>query len=205
MKAANYNGEFFLKNIAVMFFARDPQIFMSNLEVRIVKYTGTEPELSKITLDQRIYGVIPELIERTYALVVGNIGKSFSLHGTERKEVLDYPADSLREIITNALGHRDYFESKEVLVELFEDRMQITNPGGLLAGQSIKNFDKTPQHRNPITYRLLHDLGLGEGLGLGIKLIRRQFREARLPDPEFYEIGRAFQVIIYNRASKKRR
>jgi predicted HTH transcriptional regulator len=46
---------------------------------------------------------------------------------------------------------------------------------------------------------------LGEGLGLGIRLIRRQFRESKLPDPEFYEIGNAFQVILYNHSSKKKR
>lgn len=205
LKVANYNGEFFLKNSAIMFFAREPQKLMPNLEVRIVRYAGTEPELSGIMRDERIYGTVPELAKKTYAKVIENTGKTLALAGVERKEIPDYPADSLREIITNALGHRDYFESKEILIEIFEDHLQITNPGGLLAGQNIKNFDKTPQHRNPISYRLLHDFGLGEGLGLGIKLIRKQFREAGLPDPEFYEIGRAFQVIIYSPASKKRR
>jgi ATP-dependent DNA helicase RecG len=202
---ANYNGEFFLKNAALLFFAREPQRFFSNLEVRIVKYSGIEAEVGLIRLDKRLYGTIPELIEQTFKTVSENVGKTFTLVGPERREILDYPPESLREVITNSLGHRDYFESKEVLIEIFEDRLQLTNPGGLLRGQNINNFDKTPQHRNPICYRLLHDLGLGEGLGLGIRLIRRQFRESKLPDPEFYEIGNAFQVILYNHSSKKKR
>lgn len=205
LNAANYNGGFFLKNVALFFFAKEPQKFFPNLEVRIVKYAGTEQELGSIKLDKRFYGTIPELIDKSFHAVLENTGRTFTIAGPERREIPEYPAESLRELITNALGHRDYFESKEVLIEIFEDHLQITNPGGLLAGQNIKNFYRTPKHRNPITYRLLHDLGLGEGLGLGIRLIRRQFREAQLPDPEFYEIGNAFQVVVYNQSSKKKR
>ncbi|MEW5995988.1 MAG: RNA-binding domain-containing protein [Candidatus Micrarchaeota archaeon] len=205
LNVANYNGDFFLKNAAILFFAREPQRFLSNLEARIVKYSGTEPELGAIVLDKRLYGTLPELIENTLKLIAENIGKTYILVGPKREEVLDYPRESLREVITNAFGHRDYFEPKEVLAEIFEDRLQITNPGGLLPGQNLSNFDKTPRHRNPIVYRLLHDLGLGEGLGLGIRLIRKQFRQAKLPDPEFFEIGNAFQVVFYNSRSAKKR
>ena len=202
---ANFNGAFYLKNVAVLFFAKEPQKHFSNLEARIVKYTSTEPDLSAIKLDKRISGTLPELIETTFRVVLENIGKSYSISGPERKELPEYPAESLRELITNAFGHRDYFDSKDVLVEIFDDHLQITNPGGLLAGQTIANFDRTPQHRNPIAYRLLRDLGLGEGLGLGVRLIRKQFREARLPDPEFFDIGKAFQAVIFNIKSKKKR
>ncbi len=205
LSVANYNGEFFLKNVALLFFAKDPQKLFSNLEARVVRFKGTEAEVGAIILDKRVCGTIPELINGTYKLVSENIGKTFRLIGPERKEILDYPAESLREVITNSFGHRDYFETKEVLIEIFEDRLSITNPGGLLPGQNIANFDKTPRHRNPITYRLLHDLGLGEGLGLGVRLIRRQFRETGLPDPEFYDVGNAFQVVFYNHSSKKPR
>lgn len=205
LTVANYNGEFFLKSVALFFFAKEPQRFFNNLEVRIVKYSGSEPELGAIKFDKRVYGTLPELINQAFYLTVENVEKTLTLVGAERKEIIEYPADAIREIITNAIGHRDYFQAKEVLIEIFEDRLQITNPGGLMAGQNIKNFDKTPQHRNPITYRLLRDFGLGEGLGLGIRLIRRKCREARLPDPEFYEIGNAFQAVLYNRSSAKKK
>lgn len=205
INAANYNGAFFLKNVALFFFAKEPQKFFSNLEVRIVKYAAIEPEVDLIKMDKRLSGTIPELVNRAFDLVVENTEKTYSITLTERKETPEYPLKALRELITNAVGHRDYFVSEDVLIELFQDRLQITNPGGLLAGQNINNFDKTPQHRNPITYRLLRDFGLGEGLGLGIRLIRRQCREAKLPDPEFYEIGNAFHAILYNGNSTKKR
>ena|GEM_PF-922847 len=202
---ANYSGEFFLKNVALFFFAKNPERFFNNLQVRIVKYAGTEADLRILKMDKQIKGTLPDLVNESFDFILDNIGKTFTLSGTERKELPDYPAESLRELLTNAIGHRDYFKAQEVLVEIYEDRLQITNPGGLLAGQDIKDFDKTPQHRNPITYRLLRDSGLGEGLGLGVRLIRRQFREAGLPDPEFYTIGNTFQAIIYNNSSRLKR
>ncbi len=205
LNVANYESEFFLKNVALFFFAKEPQSFFNNLEVRIVKYAGLEPEIGQIKFDKRIYGTVPDLVNKTFDSIVENTEHSYSIVGTQRKEAPQYPPEALRELITNAIGHRDYFTSKEVLVEIFSDRLQITNPGGLLTGQNITNFDKTPQHRNPITYRLLRDFGLGEGLGLGIRLIRKQCREARLPDPEFYELGNVFQVVLYNKNSTKKR
>jgi ATP-dependent DNA helicase RecG len=202
---ANANGEFFLKNVAILFFSKEPQKFSTNLEVRIVRYGGLTPDLTRLRFDQRIQGTIPDLISNTFNALCANVGRTLALFGPERKEIPEYPLESLREVITNSLGHRDFFNTESVLIEIFDDRLQITNPGGLLMGQTITNFDKTPQHRNPILYRLLHDFGLGEGLGLGIRLIRSQFREQKLPDPEFYDIGNRFQVILYNNNSDKKR
>ncbi len=201
---ANYNGEFYIKNTALMFFANEPELFFPNLQVRVVKYSNTEPELDKIELDSRIQGTIPELIDQTFSQITKSIGKQFTISGTRREESFIYPPNALREVITNALGHRDYFNTQGVLVEIFQDKVQVTNPGGLLQGQTIKNFDKTPQHRNPICYQLLHDLGYGEGLGLGVRLIRKTMREYRLPDPEFYSLGNTFRVVLYNNRSTKK-
>ena len=205
LKVAAQNGEFYLKNAALLFFAKDPQSLGFNMEVRVVKYDGKGPELSAVRLDKRLADTIPELTAKTFDLVSENVGKNYSLDGPERKAVLDYPEQSLREAITNAIGHRDYYDSNGILVEIFNDRLQITNPGGLLAGQTIENFDRTPQHRNPICYRLLDDLRLGEGLGQGVRKIRDQFRERGLPDPQFIQLGNMFQVIFHNQSSKRPR
>jgi len=202
MHIANYDGEFYLKNAAVMFFAKEPVKFMPNLKVRIVKYSGSEASIEAIESDKTIYGTIPELIDSAFEIVKKSTGKQYTLTGTKREEIDMYPQNALREAITNALGHRDYFNMQGVLIEIFYDRLQITNPGGLLYGQTIKNFDKTPQHRNPICYEILHDLGYGEGLGLGIRLIRTACRQHGLPDPEFYSLGDTFRTILYNSRSK---
>ncbi|MFA6048629.1 MAG: ATP-binding protein [Candidatus Micrarchaeia archaeon] len=205
LKAAAHNGSFYLKNLAAMFFAKDAQAFFNNVEARIVVYSGREKGLETIRSDKRIAGTVPELIDGAFKAVSGSVGRSQRLVGAKREELLDYPIAALREAITNAVGHRDYFDSMPCLIELFEDRLVITNPGSLLPGQTISNFDKNPKHRNPLTYRLLDDLKLGEGLGTGIEKMRKQCRLQGLPDPEFYNVGNAFQVVFYNDSSGKKR
>jgi len=205
LKIAGSNGEFYLKNVAAMFFAKDSARHFNNLESRVVAYRSKEKETERITFDQRVNGTIPELIDRTYKLVFEKIGKTQKIAGTTRQEVPDYPQEALREAITNAIGHRDYYDPMPVRIELFEDKLTITNPGGLLPGQTQQNFFKNPKHRNPLCYRLLQDFGLGEGLGTGISKIIKQCRRAGLPDPEFNNLGDAFQLVLHGSQSTKAR
>jgi len=205
LSLAAVNGGFTLKNAATIFFAKEPAKFFANLRVRIVKFRGTDSAVENITADKVVAGTVPALIAASFEEGKNLVGTTQALQGPRRISMLDYPEDALREVITNALGHRDYFESKDIIIELFEDRLQITSPGGLLPGQTIQTFDRTPRHRNPILYRLLHEAGFGEGLGLGVKLMRRRFRERALPDPDFADFGNAFQVIFYNARSRKKR
>ena len=101
-------------------------------------------------------------------------------------------------------GHRDYFDPNGILLELFDDRIEITNPGSLLPGQTLKNFAETRKHRNPITYRLLNDSQWGEGLNLGIKAMYHILRKNKLPDPLFEELGGMFKVVLFGPLSKRK-
>ncbi|MBI5036891.1 putative DNA binding domain-containing protein [Candidatus Micrarchaeota archaeon] len=205
MKVAGFNGSFYLKNVAAMFFAAKPDFFQNSLEARLVVYSGREKTVEAIKTDERISGTIPWLVEEISRKIEKNIGRTFTIEGVHRKEVLDYPVKALREIVTNALGHRDYFDPMPCLIEIYPDRLTVTNPGGLLPGQSLSNFFKNPVHRNPITYRLLQDYHLGEGLGTGIEKIYSQCRKAGLADPLFNNFGNAFQVVLYNKSSERKR
>ncbi len=205
LKIAGFNGSFFLKNVALMFFANDPAKHFNNLESRLVVYRSKEKEVDKISFDQRVSGTIPELVDQTYKLVVDKIGKTQRITGTTRQEILDYPEAALREAVTNALGHRDFYDPMPVRIELFDDKLVITNPGGLLPGQTQQNFFKNPKHRNPLCYKLLQDLGLGEGLGTGVPKIIKLCRQSGLPDPDFNNLGDAFQLIFYGPLSNKPR
>ena len=203
LRAANYNGDFYLKNVAAMFFAKEPERFVPNLEIRVVKYKGKEAMLEELEFDKRISGTVPELIEKAFATLKDLVGMRFITEGLERISAPEYPDKVLREVITNAVGHRDYFDSNYVLAEVYLDRLQVTNPGGLLQGQTILNFYNMPKHRNPLVYQFLHDLKYGEGLGTGVKRVIKYMREANLPDPEFHNLGNSFRVILYGVSSSK--
>ena len=195
---ATYGKSFSIKNSALLFFAKNPKRFFSNLKIRIVKYEGAEKFLDALKLDKTVEGQLPELITLALDTIWDGIGRKFVLEGPIRKEVHPYPEKSIRELITNAVGHRDYFNNQDTLIEIYDDRLQITNSGALLSGQSMDSLERNPEHRNPTVYNLLREFGFGEALGLGLQLVRRQFGEAKLPDPVFEELGGFFRATVYN-------
>ncbi len=200
---ANASGLFYIKNVGVLFFAKDITRFFSNSEIRIVKYKGKEPDLRAREFDQRIGGTALEILEKSYAITREKAGFYSKIIKAKRIEVSMIPDEVLREAITNAVGHRDYFDPNGVLIEIFDDRIQLTNPGNLLPGQTLKNFADIRRHRNPILHRLINDVGWGEGLNLGVRAMIRIMRQSSLPDPVFDDLGGFFRVTLYGPLSKK--
>ena len=75
--------------------------------------------------------------------------------GRERGEKLELLEDSLREALINALVHRDYFSNGHIQIDIFSDRVEISNPGRLVSGLSKKDFGKKSFPRNPLLMDLM--------------------------------------------------
>lgn len=200
---ANAVGDFYIKNVGVLAFAKDIIKFFSNCEVRIVKYKGRIPTLETREYDMRLVDTVPELLEKAFGVVKEKAGISARLVDGKRVEMPMIPDKVLREALTNAVGHRDYFDPNGILVEIFDDRLQITNPGTLLPGQTINNFAELRRHRNPILHRILNDEGWGDGLNLGVRAIVSIMREEHMPDPKFEDLGGFFRITLYGPLSDK--
>ncbi len=200
---ANAIGEFYIKNAGVLVFADDIMRFFSNCEMRIVKYKGRIATLEAREFDQRFSDTIPELLERAFTVIQEKAGMTARVIGGKRVEMPMTPPEVLREALTNAVGHRDYFDPNGILVEIFDDRIQITNPVTLLPGQTLKNFARLRRHRNPILHRILNDAGWGDGLNLGIDAMFRIMRGNSLPDPTFDDLGGFFRVVLYGSLSDR--
>ncbi|MBK7128679.1 MAG: putative DNA binding domain-containing protein [Crocinitomicaceae bacterium] len=92
-------------------------------------------------------------------------------NGLFRKQVPHYAKEVIRELLVNAVAHKRYTISGDVFIEVYSDRLEITNPGGLPMGISKDNILHERQRRNPHLINILHDLGLMEGEGSGYDLI----------------------------------
>jgi len=122
--------------------------------------------------------------------------------GPRRREVPEVPYDALREAVINAVAHRDYFEKgANVMVEMFDDRIEITSYGGLVKSLKPEDFGKKSVLRNPNIANLLQRAGYIEKMGTGINKIKRLVAEAGLPPVEF-EFGTFFAVIYYRHGYK---
>ena len=195
------NGKLKLKNVATLFFAKEPHRWHPQNEIRIVRFSGTEP-INLIS--QRDFRSDPiENIGQAISFIRESISKRFIIpqDSPRRIEIEEYPHSVIREAIVNAVAHRDYYSYDSIQINIFEDRIEISNPGGLPQGLTKEFFGKRSVRRNPLTYRILRDCHYVEGLGLGVPQMRNEMRKAGLRDPEFNFEGGFFVVTLRNAKS----
>jgi ATP-dependent DNA helicase RecG len=113
-----------------------------------------------------------------------------------RREIPEIPYEALREAIINAAAHRDYFEKgTNIMVEMFDDKIDITNFGGLAKGLKPEDFGKKSVLRNPNIANLLHRAGYIEKMGTGINKMKNLISKAGL-SPIKFEFDNFFTVTF---------
>ena len=126
---------------------------------------------------------------------------------TSRIEMPEYAERSCLEALTNALIHRSYLElGSEVHIDIFDDRLEITSPGGMVSGKNIQDLDLSKsiisKRRNPVLADVFARLGYMERQGSGIKKIIENYElEVNYSEdlkPEFYSDSSQFSVILKN-------
>ena len=91
--------------------------------------------------------------------------------GLFRKQIRHYDARVIRELLINAIAHKCYTISGDIFIKAYNDRLEISNPGGLPLGITKENILHSTNRRNPHLIRILHDLELMEGEGTGYNLM----------------------------------
>lgn len=151
-------------NAGVLFFARDIDFLLNHAIVVCVLYKGTE----KVNiLDKKDFkGNIVENINNAILFVKRHTNVQYKIEKLQREEIPDIPDVALREAIINAVCHRDYFDkSGNVLIEVFDDRVEISNPGGLPSGLKPSDFGRKSVARNPLIASLLNRINYIEKVG----------------------------------------
>ena len=201
-RLASQNKEVKIKNPAIILFGKNPVQFFPQIEIKLVQFSGKEPV--KIIAHKLVQEDLVNSIEQSIDFVKSHINKSIKIKGVKREEVYEYPESVIREAIVNAVAHRDYFSKDSIQIYIFDDRIEITNPGSLPHGLPKELFGTISVQRNPIIYRLLRDMGYVEGLGTGIPRMKNEMRSHGLRDPEFRFTETFFRIILYNKKGIKR-
>ena len=183
-----------LKSSAILFFGKDPQHFYPYTRVKLVRFDGIQP--IKVLSYEDANGALPQVIDHSANFVMRFIPKEFAIEGITRKETSALPEGVVREAIINSVAHRDYFNKNEIQISVFDDRVEITNPGGLPDGMTKELLGELSIQRNPNIYQLLKDYGYMEGIGSGIAKIRTLMNENGLEDPEFVTTSKEFFRLI---------
>jgi ATP-dependent DNA helicase RecG len=178
----------------VLVFGRDAPLRQNG--VLLAQYAGKE--MSDEFEKEDIRDTLPEQIRRAENFVVARMRKSARLNRLEREEKLEYPRAAIREVIVNAVAHRDYsIRGDDIRISMFTDRIEVYSPGRLPGHVTIKNIVEERFSRNDIIVQLLADLGYIERLGYGIDRLLKLMKEQGLPRPRFVETANGFKVTLY--------
>ena len=152
-------------------------------------------------IDKQEYdGPLYEQIENAYSFVLRNIRRSARVEGLVRKEKYELPPAAIREMIINAQCHRNFLDSSCVQVALYDDRLEVTSPGGLCFGLTLEEaMSGRSKQRNRVIAEVFNQIGLIEAWGTGLRNIRRAAAAYHLPEPEFIEMPETFRVNLFRK------
>jgi ATP-dependent DNA helicase RecG len=179
------DGGLIFNNAGVLFFAKHLKDLFRRTTVTCALFKG----IDKVeTLDRRDFNEdVVSSIDSAITVLKQWIPVRYEMTGTpQRREIPEIPYDALREAVINAVTHRDYFQKgANVMIEMFDDRIEISNPGGLVKGLLPEEFGRRSLLRNPNIANLLHEIKYIEKMGSGIPKMQRLIDEAGLPPVKF--------------------
>ena len=153
-----------------------------------------------VFLDRRNYeGPLWKQVEEAVQFVLRNIRMGCRLEGVYRQDIYELPPDSIRELIVNAVMNCSYIQNSNIQVAIYDDRLEITSPGGLLPGVTIElmkeGFSKI---RNRSLANAFAYMNLVEAWGSGIPKLMQAMQEYGLREPEFIDMEVAFRINLYS-------
>lgn len=192
----------------LMCFSIYPQAYYPQLCITAVALPGTEQGISGINDERfidnkRITGSIPEMLDSAVDFIRRNSRNITIIDSNGRRiDKPEYPVKAVREAILNALVHRDYSSYTEnipVRIEMYRDRLEITNSGGLYGNISINELGQVrPDTRNPALANILEVLHYTENRYSGIPTIMNEFASNNFPMPVFSVKHGDFKVVMRN-------
>lgn len=152
-----------------------------------------------VFLDRRNYeGPLWKQVEEAVQFVLRNIRMGCRLEEVYRQDIYELPPDSIRELIVNAVMNCSYIQNSNIQVAIYDDRLEITSPGGLLPGVTIElmkeGFSKI---RNRSLANAFAYMNLVEAWGSGIPKLMQAMQEYGLREPEFIDMEVAFRINLY--------
>ena len=193
-----------LRKAALLLFAKKSSKWHPRSQVRILKVRGTEEKTGtdfNVTEIGEANGNIFQLIEGSWDLLRPHLADTrFSSNGLFRTQTI-YPEMACREALINAITHRDYSnEGRGIEVKIFDDRLQIENPGELLSPISldkIKSLSGVHLSRNAHVARVLRETDYIRELGEGIKRIFDLMKNNDLIEPDLESSNGRFRITLY--------
>lgn len=185
----------------VLLFCDEPAVFLpKRSSIKIMRYKTKQEEIGReylagvpLTIEGCIYKQIYEAVEQTKKII-----EEAKKLGAQGLEAVQYPHETLHEVITNAVLHRDYSITVDTQIRIFDNRVEIESPGKLPGHVTVENILDTQSARNPQIVRLINKFpdppnkDVGEGLNTAFEAMKN----LKLKPPEIFEGENSVTVKI---------
>jgi ATP-dependent DNA helicase RecG len=188
-----------LTHAGLLLFGKNPRFHLPGAYVQYLRFPGTA--LTDVPDDQMeisgdLYAVLRELEVR---LRVSIRTRMRPVSALGEKKVPDYPEWALRELLMNAVMHRNYDSNTPVRFYVFSDHMEIQNPGGLYGEATPGNFPTRNSYRNPVIAEAMKALGFVNRFGYGVQRAQALLKQNGNPPAQFEFDEHAVLVKVYQR------
>jgi len=194
-------GKLLPTNAGILLFGKESRRFLPQNYLTLIKFKGTE--VSKEYVDRKdISGTLTDLINHSVKWVDERMlhGGSISEQSIQRKEIMQFHLSSLREVMVNAVAHRDYgSRGSRIMVSMFDDRLEIQSPGPLPANITPQTIIHEQYARNPNIMLVLLEWGYSEAIGRGIDNIFKNLKDEGYKLPKMVDTGQSFIFTLYSR------
>jgi ATP-dependent DNA helicase RecG len=180
----------------LLLFGKHPQQWLPNATILATRFPGVT--YADRFLKKDITGTLPDQLRQVEAFTRQNLSSVVRLVGLTRQETTEYPLEAVREILVNAVAHRDYnLQGDNIHLNLFADRIEVQSPGGLPGPVTLDNLLDARFSRNAVLVQVLSDLGFVERLGYGLDRVVKVMQQHNLRPPRFEEVAGTFRVTLY--------
>lgn len=154
-----------------------------------------------VFVDKREYtGPLWQQIEDTFQFALRNIHLGARIEGIYRQDIYELPPDSIRELIINAVMNCSFLQNSHIQVAVYDDRLEITSPGGLLPGMTIERMKEGySKIRNRALAHAFLYMNMIEAWGSGIPKLMESMRKYGLEEPEFIDMGIGLRINLYRK------
>jgi ATP-dependent DNA helicase RecG len=187
----------------VLLFGKKPQNYISEAMIICSHFKGNSGREAIATIDCE--KTIIEQFEQAYNFILSRLNRTFVIKDKKRQESFEIPIIAIREALLNAIVHRNYFHKAPIKIAIYDNRVEIFNPGQLPSSVNVNNLKSGITYlRNPAICKIFREAGYIEKLGSGFIAIFESYEKMGLATPQIID-GEFFVKCILPRKAREKK
>ncbi|MCO5271417.1 MAG: putative DNA binding domain-containing protein [Cyclobacteriaceae bacterium] len=185
-------------NAGILLFGLNPEFYFPGAYIQYIKFDG-EQMTDDVSFEKKFSGALATELSVLDGFIKSNIikGKPKRMESMQEQTITNYPYWALRELVMNAIMHRNYESNSPVYLYEFVNRIEIVNPGGLYGEVTPQNFPNASDYRNVVLAEALKVLGYVNRFNYGIQRAKEELIKNGNGEPKFdLSLATKFKVTI---------